>query len=183
MADGLSIDWFGRVWLNFPYDDPEAGCARWREHNNGTVLMFGRTETDALHEHMSRPPQASCSFAAVSTSTIPTAGGRSTTVVPPRSYVPTGPRSWTGWPRSPAGALSAAALRPLRPRRRARPVVVRADARLDRQAARSGQRRRRVPAFARHPKAQQNQHWRAKVRQKLAKVGRRVERNQYVRAA
>lgn len=34
--------------------------------------------------------------------------------------------------------------------------------------------------FARHPKAQRNPHWRAKVRQKLQQCGYRTGRNEYV---
>lgn len=37
--------------------------------------------------------------------------------------------------------------------------------------------------FARHPKAERNPNWRAKVRQKLQQVGNRIERNAYVAAA
>jgi hypothetical protein len=36
--------------------------------------------------------------------------------------------------------------------------------------------------FARHPKAAGNPNWRAKVRQKLAQVGERIERDRYVAA-
>jgi hypothetical protein len=34
--------------------------------------------------------------------------------------------------------------------------------------------------FARHPKAQRNPNWRAKVRQKLQQCGNRIGRNEYV---
>jgi hypothetical protein len=44
--DGLSGDWFGRVWLNPPYG-PEVG--RWvkklAKHGNGIALVFARTDT------------------------------------------------------------------------------------------------------------------------------------------
>jgi hypothetical protein len=36
--------------------------------------------------------------------------------------------------------------------------------------------------FASHPKARRNRNWRAKVRQKLAAVAQRVERDRYVPA-
>jgi hypothetical protein len=36
--------------------------------------------------------------------------------------------------------------------------------------------------FASHPKARRNRNWRAKVRQKLAAVALRVERDRYVPA-
>jgi len=46
--DGLSIDWFGFVWLNPPFE--RYGVARWIEklaaHGNGIALLHARTETD-----------------------------------------------------------------------------------------------------------------------------------------
>jgi hypothetical protein len=47
---GLSVAWFGRVWLNPPYG-PEVG--RWMErladHGNGIAMIFSRTDTAAFH--------------------------------------------------------------------------------------------------------------------------------------
>lgn len=52
-ADGLSIDWEGRVWLNPPYGD---SAAKWVEkmasHANGVLLIFARTETNWWHDHI-----------------------------------------------------------------------------------------------------------------------------------
>lgn len=48
-SDGLSAEWYGRVWLNPPY-----GSEAWRwlsrlaEHHSGTALLFARTETEGF---------------------------------------------------------------------------------------------------------------------------------------
>lgn len=49
--DGLSHDWFGRVWLNPPYG-PETGhwLKRLAEHGRGTALVFARTETEMFYD-------------------------------------------------------------------------------------------------------------------------------------
>jgi hypothetical protein len=52
-TDGLSRDWFGRVWLNPPYGRE---TAKWLEklsdHGTGTALVFARTETNMFHEYV-----------------------------------------------------------------------------------------------------------------------------------
>lgn len=51
--DGLSKDWFGRVWLNPPYGNQ---TAKWLEklsvHKNGIALIFARTETRMFFDHI-----------------------------------------------------------------------------------------------------------------------------------
>lgn len=51
--DGLSKDWFGRVYLNPPYG---RGMELWLEklkfHGNGIALIFARTETKCFFEHI-----------------------------------------------------------------------------------------------------------------------------------
>lgn len=44
--DGLLFDWFGRVWLNPPFDRYEVGkwIEKLAEHGNGTALLHARTE-------------------------------------------------------------------------------------------------------------------------------------------
>ena len=51
--DGISKDWFGRVYLNPPYG---RGMELWIEklklHGNGIALIFARTETKCFFEHI-----------------------------------------------------------------------------------------------------------------------------------
>lgn len=46
--DGLARDWFGRVWLNPPFDRRIVGrwLGRMREHGAGVALVHVRTETE-----------------------------------------------------------------------------------------------------------------------------------------
>lgn len=54
-SDGLSMDWFGRVWLNPPYGKK---IARWlsrlADHGDGIALVFARTETAWAQSLLSR---------------------------------------------------------------------------------------------------------------------------------
>lgn len=51
--DGLSKDWFGRVWMNPPYGNKTAAWMKHlAEHNNGIALVFARTETKAFFPHV-----------------------------------------------------------------------------------------------------------------------------------
>jgi len=51
--DGLLLPWFGRVWLNPPYGNQ---LGKWLEkmalHQNGTALIFARTETTAMQYYV-----------------------------------------------------------------------------------------------------------------------------------
>lgn len=52
---GLTRRWNGRVWLNPPYGGPSIirpWLARMADHQNGTALIFARTETDAFHKYI-----------------------------------------------------------------------------------------------------------------------------------
>lgn len=42
--DGLQREWFGRVWLNPPFSRIHPWVARMRQHNNGIMLCFSRTD-------------------------------------------------------------------------------------------------------------------------------------------
>ncbi len=51
--DGLKQPWNGRVWLNPPYGPPPIvgpWLRRAVEHNEGTALIFARTETELFFE-------------------------------------------------------------------------------------------------------------------------------------
>lgn len=44
--DGLSKEWFGRVWLNPPYRGKiEEWMGKMADHGNGVALVFAKTET------------------------------------------------------------------------------------------------------------------------------------------
>jgi hypothetical protein len=47
-ADGLTVKWEGRVWLNPPFDRYQVGrwIGRLAEHGRGTALLHARTETE-----------------------------------------------------------------------------------------------------------------------------------------
>lgn len=50
--DGLSREWFGRVWLNPPFNRYQrpAWMRRMAEHGNGVMLVPAAAETEAFHE-------------------------------------------------------------------------------------------------------------------------------------
>lgn len=53
-ADGLAIEWEGRVWLNPPYSSAVLGdwLGRLSRHRHGTALIFARTETEAFAKYV-----------------------------------------------------------------------------------------------------------------------------------
>lgn len=52
--NGLLQKWNGRTWMNPPYANGviEKWLARMAEHDNGTALLFARTETDAFFRYV-----------------------------------------------------------------------------------------------------------------------------------
>lgn len=51
--NGLSKEWFGRVWLNPPYGrEIEKWMQRMADHNNGIALIFARTETRFFQKYV-----------------------------------------------------------------------------------------------------------------------------------
>lgn len=183
MGDGLSIDWFGRVFLNFPYDDPEAWLKRMAEHNNGTALMFARTETDAIHSYVWERASGLLFLRGRLFFHYP--DGRRA------KFNGGAPSVLCAYGQEELDQLAAANLPgAFVPLRFARFTLI---AGLDQswaQLMRGWIAQQRGPVsvadayrhFASHPKARRNRNWRAKVRQKLALVAHRVERDRYVPA-
>lgn len=54
--NGLWKPWFGRVWLNPPYSNPDIGAfmARMADHNHGIALIFARTDTQTFFDSVWR---------------------------------------------------------------------------------------------------------------------------------
>lgn len=52
--NGLIREWFGRVWLNPPYDKKLIGgfMSKMAEHNNGIALVFSRCDSTWFHEYV-----------------------------------------------------------------------------------------------------------------------------------
>lgn len=52
LDDGLSKEWFGRVWLNPPYSRPliELFVNKLSEHGNGIALLFNKCDNKMFHE-------------------------------------------------------------------------------------------------------------------------------------
>lgn len=50
--DGLTRNWFGRVWLNPPYSRPllEKFIRKMAEHGNGIALLFNRCDNAMFHD-------------------------------------------------------------------------------------------------------------------------------------
>ncbi len=48
--DGLSIDWYGRVWMNPPYGkNINLWLDKLKRHGDGIALVFSRTDTQWFH--------------------------------------------------------------------------------------------------------------------------------------
>lgn len=182
-ADGLGIEWTGRVFMNPPYTSAELyrWLAKMADHDEGTALIFARTETRAferfvwarasgllflygrLHFHdalgiraaaNAGAPSVLCAYGLEDLDRL-AASDIDGVLVPlrfPRFMVVAAPdSSWASI---------------LRKWMATQPGPVRiSDA---------------YRYIARHPKAQRNPNWKAKVRQKLPLVARRLRRDCYV---
>lgn len=60
--NGLSKEWFGRIWLNPPYDQPTIThfIRRLAQHGNGIALLFNRCDNKLFHDVIF--PTADCLF-------------------------------------------------------------------------------------------------------------------------
>jgi hypothetical protein len=57
--DGLSMPWYGRVWMNPPYGvEARVWIERMAEHGIGTALLFGRTDPAWFQDNVLRHPNA-----------------------------------------------------------------------------------------------------------------------------
>jgi len=52
-TDGLTQNWFGRIWCNPPYGlEATKWLQKLTEHGNGIALIFARTETKMFFDHV-----------------------------------------------------------------------------------------------------------------------------------
>lgn len=200
LDDGLSQQWDGRVWLNPPYANGvvEKWLARLAEHGRGTALIFARTETDAffrwvweraaavlfmrgrINFHVGEAfsviktrrtflagdkadgnagaPTVLCAYGADDADILAECGieGQFVPLIFPRGVLVATLRDVT-WREALTEFLSS----------HAGPISLTELYR----------------AFADHPKAQKNPHWRDKLRQTLQKgAGKRIARGQWAAA-
>jgi hypothetical protein len=181
-GDGLAMEWEGRIWLNPPYtsSEIEAWLRKLADHGQGTSLIFARTETAAFERQVWG--RASGLLFLYGRLHFHDAGGI-------RAKANGGaPSVLCAYGQDDMDRLAASGLEgAFVPLRFARFALV---AGLDlswSQIMREWISRQDGPVsvsdayrfFARHPKAK-GPNWKAKVRQKLAQVAARVERDRYV---
>lgn len=181
-ADGLAIEWHGRVWLNPPYtaSEIEAWLGKLADHGRGTALIFARTETEAFQRQVWNRAHGLlflCGrlFFHHTDGTRAKMNGGAPSVL--CAY------GAEDMDRLAAAELDGAFV----PLKLARFVLVAGLEQSWAEAMRDFLRRQSGPVsvsdayryFARSPKAK-GEHWRAKVRQKLQQCGNRIGRNEYV---
>jgi len=183
-GDGLRLEWDGRVWLNGPYGAELVDwLAKLGDHGQGTALMFARTETEMFQRQVWERASGLLFlegrlFFHYPDGTRAKANGGAPSVL-------------AAYGQEDMDRLAAAAIEgAFVPLRFARFVAI---AGLDlswSEIMREWIRRQEGSVsvsdayrfFARHPKISNNPNWRAKVRQKIAQVGRRLGHDQYVAA-
>jgi hypothetical protein len=184
-ADGLTLDWSGRVFLNPPYTSSEIGAwlRKLGDHNRGTALIFARTETAAFEREVwSRASGLLFLYGRLHFHHLDGARAKANSGAPSVLCA----YGQEDMDRLAACDLDGAFV----PLRLARLIVVAGMDQSWSQIMAEWIARQSEPVsvsdayrhFARHPKAQRNRNWRAKVRQKLAQQGRRIARNRYVAA-
>lgn len=175
--DGLAVPWAGRVWLNPPYTTGEIGdwLGRLADHGQGTALIFARTETEAFQRQVFERASGLLFLAG----RLHFHHGDGT-----RAKANAGaPSVLCAYGPDDLDRLAASGLPGhLAPLQFARFVVVAGAELMEttwRAAVLDFVKRNRGPVrvsdlyrhFARHPKAQANPNWRAKVRQTLQRLG------------
>lgn len=212
-ADGLAIDWEGRIWLNPPYSSAE--ISRWlrrlADHNRGTALIFARTETQTFVEQVWERATGLLFLHGRLHFHRPIAPAPWVCDVEPHDWEEYAPNAFAcrncGAAKANSGApsvlcaygnddldrLAASALAgTLVPLRFPRGILVAGLPDVSwAQAMRDWLARQTGPVsvsdayryFSGHPKAAGNDNWRAKVRQKIAQIGERVARDQYIAVA
>ena len=183
-ADGLSIPWYGRVWLNGPYGSAlEQWLRRMADHGNGTALMFARTETEMFHRNVWERADGLLFLEGRLFFHHPD-GARA-------AHNGGAPSVLAAYGQDDLERLAAADLDgAFVPLRFARMIMVAGPDQSWSEAMREWLRGQHGTVsvsdayrhFARHPKSARNPNWKAKVRQQLRRVGDRVGHNQYVQA-
>lgn len=180
-GDGLALEWFGRVWLNGPYGAELADwLAKLAAHGTGTALLFARTETEMFHRHVWERAHGLLFLEGRLHFHFPDGRRAKANGGAPSVLAAYGVDDLDRL----AGCELPGAFVPLR---LARLILVAGPDRSWSEVMRDWVRRQRGTVsvsdayryFASHPKARRNPNWRAKVRQKLPQVARRVGRDQY----
>lgn len=183
--NGLLQPWWGRIWLNPPYSNPEVGAfmRKMADHDHGIALIFARTETQMFFETVWR--RASGLLFLEGRLNFHHLDGR-------RASKNSGaPSVLCAYGADDRDVLAACKLDgQFVPLRLPRGLVVAALEPSWREAVGGWLRQQSGPVklddlyrqFAAHPKAAKNPNWRAKVRQIVQLVGERVGPGEWVPA-
>lgn len=184
-GDGLAMQWEGRTWCNPPYGNAvEAWMAKLADHGDGTALIFARTETEAFERQVWGRASGLLFLYGRLHFHYPDGTRAKANAGAPSVLCAYGPEDMDRL----AACDLAGAFVPLRFARFA--VVAGLDLSWSEVLAAWIARQEGTVSvsdayrfIARHPKAKGNPNWRAKVRQKLPQVARRVGRDQYAAQA
>ncbi|MPR10131.1 DNA N-6-adenine-methyltransferase [Microvirga tunisiensis] len=184
--NGLLLPWFGRVWLNPPYGRAMAGwLRRMAQHGRGTALIFARTDTECFHSSVFGEAHA-----------ILFLKGRLTFCYPdgrPARYDGGAPSVLIAYGTEDTERLLDSGIEGAIVGLK-RPVLIHLAMTIDppgqtwrevvadtlRSLGGRASLRDLYDALCDHPKAKANQHWQAKIRQTVAKIGlSRIAEGQY----